>query len=400
MRLLNVICTLDARYGGPVMGLRGLAESLVADGHSVVIATLDGPGEVPLSTIPQVEIVELGPSYGKFGASQYRYTPTLVSWLKDNYRGFDAAIVHGIWQYQSFGVWRALRKRLPYYVFVHGALNPWFKRQYPLKHLKKWAYWPWAEYRVLRDAAGVVFTSALEREEARQSFWLYKVKEMEWRFGIPPPTDDPQVSREAFQEAFPHLKGKRMLLLLSRLHAVKGCDLAISALARLNGHEPEMHLVIAGPDQGGLVDSLKQLATSLGVAERVHFPGMLKGNLKWGALRSAEAFLLPSHGENFGIAVVEAMACGTPVLISNKVNIWREIEAAGAGLVASDDVAGTALMLERWLALPQEKREQMRVAASREFHARFNMRANIRDLVEMIQNSGVERRERAPQRGP
>ena len=86
-------------------------------------------------------------------------------------------IVNGIWQYNSFGAWRVTpHSSTPYVVVTHGMLDPWFKRAFPFKHLKKWLFWPWADYRVLRDAAAVLFTSEEERRLATQSFWLYRHK--------------------------------------------------------------------------------------------------------------------------------------------------------------------------------------------------------------------------------
>ena len=101
---------------------------------------------------------------------------------------FDAVIVHGLWQYSSFGVWRALAGTdTPYFVFPHGMLDPWFKRTYPAKHFKKLLYWPWAEYRVLRDAAAVLFTSEEERRLARESFALYRAREVVVNYGTAAP---------------------------------------------------------------------------------------------------------------------------------------------------------------------------------------------------------------------
>src|SRR5450631_275465 len=109
--------------------------------------------------------------------------------------------------------------------------------------------------------------------------------------------------------------------------------------------------MIAGPSAHPA--SLQELAAKCEALSpgSVSFPGMLSGDLKWGTLRAAEIFILPSHQENFGIAVVEAMACGTPVLITRPVNIWREIEASGAGLVDEDTLHGCSRLLERWLSL-------------------------------------------------
>ena len=126
---------------------------------------------------------------------------------------------------------------------------------------------------------------------------------------------------------------------------------------QVGGGRSATHLVIAGPDEEGLKPELLSLASEAGVSDRVHFPGMLQGDAKWGAFYAAEAFVLPSHQENFGVAVAEALACGTPVLISNQVNIWREIAEDGVGLVEDDDLAGTMRLLERWRDLPPEETE-------------------------------------------
>jgi glycosyltransferase involved in cell wall biosynthesis len=111
---------------------------------------------------------------------------------------------------------------------------------------------------------------------------------------------------------------------------------------------------------------------------------MLQGELKWGALLAAEAFILPSHQENFGIAVAEALAVGTPVLISDKVNIWREIEADNAGLVTPDTLDGTVSLLERWLALSPDARQQMGERARACFAARFEIRRATENLLAVI----------------
>ena len=120
--------------------------------------------------------------------------------------------------------------------------------------------------------------------------------------------------------------------------------------------------------------------------DSILFPGMLTGDAKWGALSAAEAFVLPSHQENFGIAVAEALACGTPVLISNKINIWREIEGDGAGLVENDDVAGTVNLLKAWVAMPNESRAAMRENARKCFTNRFEIERATDSLLKVIAN--------------
>jgi glycosyltransferase involved in cell wall biosynthesis len=253
-------------------------------------------------------------------------------------------------------------------------LDPWFKKEYPLKHLKKWMYWPWAEYRVLRDARAVLFTCEEERRLARTSFWLYRCNEVVVSYGTAKPKGDPDVERREFLEHYPELRGKRLALFMGRIHPKKGCDLVIEAFAKVLGQQPDWRLVIAGPDQVGLRESLNYHAAELGIAPQVTWTGMLGGTMKWGALRAAEVFLLPSHQENFGIAVAEALAAGVPALISNKVNIWREIEADGAGVVAEDTLGGACGMLQTYAELPAERQQAMRRAARACFEERFEIK--------------------------
>jgi glycosyltransferase involved in cell wall biosynthesis len=122
-------------------------------------------------------------------------------------------------------------------------------------------------------------------------------------------------------------------------------------------------LVVAGPIDSEYARRMFGMAKELGLSDRVHFPGMLSGDAKWGAFYGCEAFVLPSHQENFGIAVAEALACSKPVLISNQVNIWREIESSGAGIVAADTEQGTIHLIERWCTMSGLEKESIGLKA-------------------------------------
>ena len=382
MKILHILPSVDPQGGGPMEGVRQRGQRLVEMGHGVEVVTLDAPGAPFLAAFP-LPVHALGPARGG-----YRYCPRLVPWLMQHAPGFDAVVIHGLWQYHSFGAWRALRRLgKPYFVFTHGMLDPWFKRTYPLKHLKKWLYWPWAEYRVLRDARAVLFTSEDERVLARESFWLYRARESIVAYGTAPPPTNAVALREHFFAAHPQLRGKRVLLFLSRIQEKKGCDLLLEAFARVASEAPDLHLVMAGPDQTGWVATLQAQARRLGVDQRVLWPGMLQGDLKWGAFYASEAFALPSHQENFGIAVAEALGCGLPVLISDKVNIWREIQADGAGFVGPDTLQGAETTLRRWLALDRAARQAMALQASKTFHQRFTVDAMARSLIATFEES-------------
>ena len=171
---------------------------------------------------------------------------------------------------------------------------------------------------LLRHAGAVLFTSEEERRLAERAFLPYALKPRVVAYGTAEVPGDPAAQRAAFAAAVPQLAGKPFLLFLSRIHVKKGCDLLVEAFGRVAAQAPDLQLVIAGPDQAGQVAALRATADGLGIADRVHFPGMISGDVKWGAFRSCTAFVLPSHQENFGIAVVEAAACGAAVLISDK----------------------------------------------------------------------------------
>lgn len=385
MRLLHVISSTNPAHGGPIEGVKQLHSAYSALGIQAHVVSCDAPDSPWLTQPGLLQITALGPGKGRFG-----YASALLPWLRQNAHRYDAIIVNGIWQYHCFAAHQALKGTgIPYFVFTHGMLDPWFKRTYPLKHLKKWLYWPWGQYPALRDANAVIFTCEEERLLARESFWLYKVREAVTSYGTASPTADAHCSTQLFVGTFPEVINKRVILFLGRIHEKKGCDLLIEAFARVASHDGRLHLVMAGPDQTGWAAELKARAELLGVAGRITWAGMLEGDLKWGAFHACEVFALPSHQENFGIAVAEALAVGKAVLISNKVNIWREIESAQVGFVGTDDLAGTEQVLRRWLDLSAQEREAMSLRAKACFMEKFHIRRAAERLVEIIKEYGA-----------
>ena len=387
MRILEIISSVNPAGGGPIEGIRQLAAFNMARGHHIELASLDAPDSPHLKTLA-MQVHPLGPALGG-----YSYSPRLVPWLRQNAANYDAIVVNGVWQYSSFGTWRALRgTSTPYVVFTHGMLDPWFKRQYPLKHLKKCLYWPWAEYRVLRDAQAMLFTSQEEEQLVKKSFWPFPDNGVVVGYGTAGPKGDPHAEREAFFERYRELRGKRLAVFLGRLHLKKGCDLLVQAFAQVLAQDPAWHLVMAGPDQTGWQSELIAMAKKLKIADRITWTGMIDGDLRWGVLRAAEIFVLPSHSENFGIVVAEALACGVPVLISDRINIWREVVEDGAGIVAPDTLAGTIRLLETWAGLSPQQQDALRSRTVECFQKRFEVGRAATRLIEALQQ--VARKQR------
>lgn len=379
MRLLQVAGTLNPAYGGPCVVVNQLTRSLAELGHRVDVLTSDDPSAPWLTDLPGRPRA-FGPALGK-----YRYSRKLRLWLQQHASDYDAVTVHGIWQYQSQAVHAACRRAgVPYFLFVHGALDPWFEDRYPGKHVKKALYWRLFEHRTFRDARAVLYTCEEEQRLARTSFTPYQAREAIVGIGIERPPDNAVLQSEAFLAGNPHLRDRRVLLFLGRLHPKKGGDLLIEAFAQVCHRDERLHLVIAGPDESGTEAKLRTLAESLRVDDRITWIGMLTEDAKWGAYRVADAFVLTSHSENFGIVIAEALACGLPVLISDKVNIWREIQRCGAGFVEGDTAAGATSLLQRWIALPDSDRAEMRRRAQVCFLDNFEARGAALGFVASI----------------
>jgi len=295
----------------------------------------------------------------------------------------DLSVVHGLWQWpgkialQNFKSFAS-----PYLIFPHGMLDPWFKKAYPLKHIKKQLYWWWRQRRIISQAHAVCFTTEEERLLARKTFIPYKCKEVVTGLGSLSPPERDLGSEKAFLEKFPPLRTKRFLLYLGRFHPKKGVDLLIKQWSKYNLDEKKFALVLAGPcsKSCNYLEKLKQLASC---NPSIHWTGMLNGHQKWSALRLADALILPSHQENYGMVVAEACSVGTPVLLTNKVNLWREIEYSKAGLVANDDEKGIGLLLENWI---KGMNPDMRISALNCFEENLHVKNAAKHIIALSEN--------------
>ena len=365
MKILRVITSMDPASGGPCQGIRNSIPSLEKLGAYNEVVCLDSPGAEFLKNDPFV-VNAIGPRKGPWS-----YCPSLIPWLLSNFHRFDVIIAHGLWLFQTYAVRKALLsykkknvdKKLPaYYVMPHGMLDPYFQisSERRLKALRNRIYWKLIESKVINSANGLLFTCQEELELARKTFVPYSPKkELNIGYGVPAPPLFNIEMKLAFEAACPQVKGRNYILFLSRVHNKKGVELLISAYRKIISVNAAMPcLIIAGP---GLEtpygkEMLNIVQNDSVLKNRIFFPGMLSGNSKWGAFYGCDAFVLPSHQENFGIAVVEALACSKPVLISNQVNICQEIKEGGGGYVASDSEAGVLELFEKWSNLKEDDR--------------------------------------------
>jgi len=387
MRILHIVGTVSPAAGGPSEVIRTLVRYAPPDIESEV-ATIDDPAASFLADFPC-------PVHALGSAKQPWYNPALSRWLTANRSRFDGVIVHGLWQYTGYAAWRCLRATrtqpaTPYAVFPHGMLDPYFKRAHPAKHLKKSIFWRLIQARILRKAHRVLFTTEVEHDLALNTFRPARWQSLVVAIGAQAPPTNTEDLQLAFYGNCPQLRGERFLLFLGRIDRKKGVDLLLRAFASLAPADPDLHLVIAGPDPNNWRAELEPFIASRGLNHRVHWPGMLTGDAKWGAFAACEAFVLTSHQENFGVAVVEALASAKPVLITLPINISLEIAADNAGLVEPDTIDGVHKLLEDWLKTSDEQRRIMSAAALTTFQRRYDIRKNAETILRVFAQSSSQ----------
>jgi len=362
---------MNPSSGGPAQGIRNNIPFWRKYGLEANVLSLD---DATLEFVIKDRIIGLGTTNNKWA-----YSPVLMPWLLENLSKYNVVLINGLWLYHSYAVTKAitiLKKRAKVnnidvpkvYIMPHGMLDPYFQKapERRLKAIRNTIYWHIIEKYVISKADGILFTCEEELELAKTTFKGYTPKTTyNVGYGIitPPSFSNNQVL--AFYSKCPAIVSKTFFLFLSRIHPKKGVDILIKAYAAcyeycIDKNIAISELVIAGP--GMDTDYGRDLKVLLDhypiIRDKVHFPGMLQGDAKWGAIYACEMFVLPSHQENFGIAIVEAMACHKAVLITNRVNIWREIKDSNSGIVVNDDLVSTTEGLIEW----QKKVKQEKVA--------------------------------------
>lgn len=366
-KVLHVIPSVGPLRGGPSFIVRSLASSLAAAGIETHIATTDDNGPGQLRVGYGQPTVEAGVTYWYFRRQTrfYTFSWPLSAWLARHIREFDLVHIHALFSFAVLpAAFYARLSNVPYIVTPLGILNQWgMKNRRPwMKRLS----FRLLESQILKHAALVHYGSEQEVVEAR------KLQIVTPSAIIPYPLADYPAAIEAgkFRSEHPKLRGRKIVLFLSRLDPKKGLDLLLPAFAKVRHQVPDAVLVIAGDGDPLFVNRMKAKATAHGIDSHVYWPGFLAGAEKWSALADANVFVLPSYSDNFGIAVIEAMAAGTPVIVSDQVGIHREIAEANAGVVISSNIDLLADSIIRLLRDPATSRlmgRSGRVAAVRDY---------------------------------
>ncbi len=306
-----------------------------------------------------VSVSLIGPATGPL-----QRHPQLSSAIDQAVADTDVVHIHTVWEEpQHLAARSAKKQNVPYLISPHGMLDPWSLSQ---SKWKKKLYLAWRLRKNLNDATALSFTTPIEQQLVRQ-------------LGLRPPgvievlgldlnEYETLPPARAFHEKFPEVGDRRIVLFLSRLHLKKGLDLLLPAFAQAK--LADTVLVLAGPDDDGYQADVQAMVQELGLDEQVIFTGMLFDRDKHAALAAADLFVLPSYQENFGLVVIEAMAAGLPVVISDQVNLHPMVTEAGAGEVIQTQTDQVADAITRWMQ-DDAQREAVGEKARAEAFARF-----------------------------
>lgn len=355
MKILHVIANLAPRYGGPSQACWEMARAVARLGHEVSIYTTnqDGPGElaVPVDRPVWREGVEV--RYFPIQTPRFWGTSLpLARALRRKVPASDLVHIHSLYLFHNLvaGHW-CRRFAVPYLVRPHGTLDPFiYRRHRRRKRLMEHLF----ERRNIRQAAALHFTTAAEAKLAEP--FTFQTPGLVVPLGINFEEFAVLPEPGKFRCRHPEIGDQHIVLFFGRVNFKKGLDLLAKAFGAVARRRQDVHLVIAGPDNEGWGGRVRTWLNEEGVGARTTFTGMLLGPEKLEVLRDASMFVLPSYSENFGLAVIEAMAAGLPVIISDQVNIWQEVQASGAGRVIPVDSAALAARILDLLDKPEAAR--------------------------------------------
>lgn len=337
MRILCVIPTYwpAFQFGGPVFSVHALNKALAVKGISITVYTTAlglERGNVHYKTALDGVTVEYFRtwSFPRFVCpTGWGFSTEMIARLRNTVRDFDIVYIVSVWNFPAAAAAYFCRKeKVPYIFSPRGMLYPYALGK---KSWKKRPYYQVIAKRDLASAACVHYTSQ-EEQVCHTALRLTNPSEVVSN-GISLSDFEGPVDREAFSQKFPFLKGKRVILFLGRITEKKGLDLLIEAFAKLLVSYPDAVLIIAGNDEAGFIATVKAWLGMYKIAEKVFFTGMLLGQEKRQAFAACCMFVLPSYSENFGVSIIEAMAAGAPVVMSDQVALANSAKQCQAAIV-------------------------------------------------------------------
>jgi len=379
MKILHIIPSLSPLRGGPSQAILEMVQAQRQQGLDAAIATTNDHGDATF-VAPYGQQIESGSIPELVGPSvpiwvfprrlsqvaalrEFAVAPTFAPWLWQHIADYDLVHIHAIFNYPTtLGMAMAKARGIPYIVRPIGSLCHWSLEQ---GKAKKRLYLQTLGRRLLRGSAALHFTTLQERQEALEagfdgaSFIL--------PHGVQLPVTMADASYQLRQRL--HIVNDApIVLFLSRLHPKKGLEHLIDALATLA--EEKFTLVIAGSGDADYEAELTQRIDQAGLGQQVRQIGFVSGDWKTLLLQGSDLFVLPSYSENLGIALLEAMAAGQPVVTTPEVAIAPLIQQHQTGLVTAAHAPALATAIQHYLhqpAIARQHGQQGRALVETEF---------------------------------
>lgn len=375
IKILRIIGTLNPEYGGPANAIIDHSHALIQKGYDVSIITSDKKNSKYYKG-NKIKIINLGPALGK-----YKLNPKLFFWLKKNRHKFKSFFVHGLWQFNTL-VARLLLKK-DFYVFSHGQLDPYFKLEF-FKCLKKKIYWSLIEKSNLIYSKSLLLTSNNEKKLIKHTYVNTDgINKKVIEYGILEQKFNLKKSENLFYKKFKNLKNLNYFIYLGRFHKKKGCEIILGVLTRLKKNKIKIKVLMAGPNNE-YKKKLIEDSYKLRIDDMIVWSDTLIDDLKWIALKKSEAMILPSHGENFGVSLVEAMSLSKPVITTSKVNISDKILSSKSGIITSNNLNSFYKGIIKFLRFSKKQKKILSKNSYLCFLKYFNLEKNLETFKDLI----------------
>jgi glycosyltransferase involved in cell wall biosynthesis len=388
MKLLTVAASYWPAYqfGGPIFSLHNLNKKLVTKGMDVTVYTTNVGLNDKVPTNKEISIDGVKITYFTytkffefFGTTGWQFSLPLTKALHGTLEDFDIIYIIAIWGYPSAAASHYGRKyKRPYIISPRGMLYPYTFRK---KLWKKYPYYYIIAKRDLKHASGIHYTTEDEAQKCHSYLGLHN-RALVIPNGLDLSSYSLSEIKGNLKDRYSYLKDKHVILFLGRISWKKGLDILIEAYNMLLTERDDIHLLIAGNDEAGYKENIRNLINSNGMKyvdieqqnknspldkryylklghnePNVTFTGFLEEKEKLEAYACSDIFVLPSYSENFGNSVVEAMICGIPTVISNNVGIHDEVKQNRAGIVVESKAKSVYQGIKKLLNNPNQRKE-------------------------------------------
>jgi len=373
-KILKIISSIDPSYGGPSRGVINTSIHLSKRGYLVDIVTID-KHKFNFDLSKNIRFINFKNYFG----INYRFSIDFFLWLYKNRNKYQIIVVHGLWQFQTLAARLLIKKK--YYVYTHGQLDPYFRIDIK-KKLKKFFYWYFIEYKNLQNSISILLTTEGEKSNLNKTFVnTKKIKKKVTGYGIFPQKKlNKKIAVSKFYKKFEFLKNKNFFVFIGRFDEKKGCDIIIDAVKKIDKKLNSLILFVGPCPDRIYKKNLINIVKKYNLSSKIYFSDALYGDLKWASIYLSRAMLLPSHGENFGISLVESLSMSRPVITSNKVNIYQDIFKYKCGLISNNNVASFSNKLLTFEKLNRQEYLRMCVNAKKCFNEKFNL-SNLKSVI-------------------